>query len=151
MARGLRIGYPPLNHFSLVAAQGSLALTGQGALFHRSAKMIAAQGSYALTGRAATLTTSAGGGVTTGTTFTWTAPTQNEDNSSLTDLSYYYIYRGADASVFGSATFIHQVGPETLSYDDESAPVAINWYWVVAVDSEGTPSDPVGPIKKDNT
>lgn len=89
---------------------------------------------------------SGGGGPNT-PLISWSAPVQNEDNSTLTDLAYFYVYR-SQTNNFSTASRIAVVLAGTTSYTEPNAPSGTTYYWVTAIDSEGTESDPSNVITR---
>jgi len=92
--------------------------------------------------------TSSGGssGTTSGSaTLDWTAPTTNEDGSTLSDLTGYHVYVGASADLLNRE--IDVGGPSTHYVVDNLA--AGTWYFAVtAVNSVGLESNLSNTVSK---
>ncbi len=92
-----------------------------------------------------------GGSPEAGATLVWAAPTQNADNSSLTDLAGYNIYRAAGDVVFGSTSLYRDdIGPGTLTWTDPSPLAGTSSYYVTAYDSNGDEGAPTAQYLRSN-
>lgn len=79
------------------------------------------------------------GAATGAATLTWLAPTANEDNSALTDLSGYKVHYGTSPGDYPNTSTIHNEG--VTSHMVENLPPD-TWYFVVtAFDHSGNESE----------
>jgi hypothetical protein len=70
-------------------------------------------------------------------TLTWVPPTQRTDNTPLTDLASYKIYRGTSATALTTSFTV--TAPAT-TYTDTTAPSGTVFYAMTAIDSLGRES-----------
>ena len=70
-------------------------------------------------------------------TLTWVPPTQRTDNTALTDLTSYKIYRGTSATALTTSFTV--TAPAT-TYTDTTAPSGTVFYAMTAIDSLGRES-----------
>jgi len=71
-----------------------------------------------------------------GTVVSWTAPTQNTDGSTLTDLQGYELYYGHQSRVY--STMIPINGAQTLSYAIPNLPAGPYYFAMKAVSASGS-------------
>ncbi len=71
-------------------------------------------------------------------TLSWTAPTENEDNSHLTDLTGYIIHYSTQAGQYSNTIYVDD--PETTSYDVENLMPGTYYLAVTAITSDGRES-----------
>ena len=90
---------------------------------------------------APTATATGGGGPSNDPLITWVAPTQNTDNSSLTNLDQYFVYR-SQTNDFATAVRVNKVLATDTSYTDSGHPSGATYYWITAVNTDGSESDP---------
>jgi hypothetical protein len=76
-------------------------------------------------------------------TLTWTAPTENEDGTALTDLQGYYIYAG-DSPYFMIPVYfaVPHYSHVELSYWD----TVTHYFGISAVNVDGVESEMTGPL-----
>ena len=72
------------------------------------------------------------------TTLSWAAPTENHDNSPLTDLTGYIIHYWTQAG--RNETKIYVDDAETTSYDVENLMLGTYYFSVTAINSDGRES-----------
>lgn len=76
---------------------------------------------------------------------TWDEVTQNTDNTAISDLDRYKVYRGLSSSE-GAAVEI--ASPVDTTFDDGGLdPLTTRYYWVSAVDYSGNESVKAGPVQ----
>ena len=68
-------------------------------------------------------------------TLSWTAPTENEDNSPLADLAGYKIHYGTQAGQYSNTIYVDD--PETTSYEVENLMPGTYYFAVTAINSDG--------------
>jgi FG-GAP-like repeat/FG-GAP repeat len=91
--------------------------------------------------------TNAGGGSANGTAaLTWTAPTQNADGSTLTDLSGYKIYHGLSASALSDVVVVP--GASASGYTFSQLNSGTHYFAVTSYNSAGTESAQSGVASK---
>ncbi len=71
-------------------------------------------------------------------TLSWTAPSENEDDSTLTDLAGYNIRYGARAGHYSKIIYVDN--PDITSYEVENLPPGTYYFVVTARNSNGTES-----------
>ena len=71
------------------------------------------------------------------TTTTWTPPTTNTDNSALTDLAGFNVYRGTSST---NLARVKSLGPAITNYTDTALASGSYWYAVTAVSASSTES-----------
>ena len=69
------------------------------------------------------------------TTLSWTAPTENHDNSPLTDLTGYIIHYWTQAGRYSNTIYVDD--PETTSYEVENLMPGTYYFAVTAINSDG--------------
>lgn len=69
------------------------------------------------------------------TTLSWTAPTENDDNSPLTDLTGYIIHYWDQAGQYSNTIYVGD--PETTSYEVENLMPGTYYFAVTAINSDG--------------
>lgn len=75
----------------------------------------------------------------------WDGVTQNTDNTAISDLDRYKVYRGLSSSE-GAAVEI--ASPVDTTFDDGGLdPLTTRYYWVSAVDYSGNESVKAGPVQ----
>ena len=72
-------------------------------------------------------------------TISWTAPTENEDNSPLTDLAGYIIYYGTQAGQYTNTIYVDD--PNTTSYEVKNLSPGTYYFAIVAFNYDGGQSD----------
>lgn len=93
--------------------------------------LLAAQGSIAISGQAATLTYVSG----SGQSITWTIPTQSADGTTLSDLAGFRIYYGTSPDNLNSTQDVANAAATSATV---SGLTPGTWYFsVVAYDSDG--------------
>lgn len=73
-------------------------------------------------------------------TLKWTPPTQNTDDSPLTDLKVYRIWRRASATT-GTYVLIDTINAPATGYTDNATLEGVNCYVITAVDDDNNESD----------
>ena len=68
----------------------------------------------------------------------WTAPTENEDNSPLTDLAGYVIYYGTDAGQYRYTIYLDD--PKITGYKFENFAPGTYYFAVTAINADGVES-----------
>lgn len=77
-------------------------------------------------------------------TLTWTAPTENEDSSALTDLAGYTVYYGTSIDDYSNSVTIYNAGITTNVVENLSTGT---WHFVVtAFDLSGNESKPSNTV-----
>ena len=71
-------------------------------------------------------------------TLSWTAPTENEDNSPLTDLAGYVIHYGTHAGQYSNTIYLDD--PETTGYKFENLSPGTYYFAVAAINTDGAES-----------
>jgi hypothetical protein len=79
-------------------------------------------------------------------TLSWAAPTENEDNSPLTDLAGYVIYYGTQAGQYSYT--IHIDDPKTTGYKLESLSPGTYYFAITAINTDGAESAVSDMIEK---
>ncbi len=81
-------------------------------------------------------------------TLSWTAPTQNEDGSALTDLASYKIYHGTTpAGPYPNEVVV--ANPALTSFIVTGLPQGLNYFVATAINSQGIESGYSGEASKD--
>ena len=68
----------------------------------------------------------------------WTAPTENEDNSPLADLAGYMIHYGTRAGQYSNT--IHVDDPKATSYEVENLSSGTYYFAMTAISTDGAES-----------
>ena len=76
----------------------------------------------------------------------WVAPTENEDNSPLTDLAGYFVIYGTEAGHFSDAVVVED--PDATSFTVENLPPGTYYFAMTAFNDNGAQSDPSNTIVK---
>jgi len=71
-------------------------------------------------------------------TLSWIAPTENEDNSPLTDLAGYVIHYGTHAGQYSNTIYLDD--PETTGYKFENLSPGTYYFAVAAINTDGAES-----------
>ena len=71
-------------------------------------------------------------------TLSWTAPTENEDNSPLADLAGYKIHYGTQAGQYSNMIYIDD--PTTTSYKFNNLSPGIHYFAITAINIDGRES-----------
>ena len=79
-------------------------------------------------------------------TLSWTAPTENEDNSPLTDLAGYIIHYSTGADQYPTTIYVDD--PKSTSYEVENLAPGTYYITVSAVNSYGVESTLSNTIAK---
>ena len=71
-------------------------------------------------------------------TLSWTAPTENEDNSPLGDLAGYKIHYGTQAGQYSNMIYIDD--PTTTSYKFNNLSPGIHYFAIMVINIDGRES-----------
>ena len=71
-------------------------------------------------------------------TLSWTAPTENEDNSPLRDLAGYVIHYGTDAGQYSDTIYLDD--PKTTGYRLENLSPGTYYFAITAINTDGAES-----------
>jgi len=71
-------------------------------------------------------------------TLSWIAPTENEDNSPLTDLAGYVIHYGTHAGQYSNTIYLDD--PETTGYKFENLSPGTYYFAITAINTDGAES-----------
>ena len=71
-------------------------------------------------------------------TLSWTAPTENDDNSPLTDLAGYVIHYGTDAGQYTDTIYLDD--PKTTGHKFEDLSPGTYYFAVTAINTDGAES-----------
>ncbi len=80
-------------------------------------------------------------------TISWSAPTENEDNGPLTDLTGYVLHYGTDAGQLSNTIIINN--PQTTSYEVENLSPGTYYFALTAVNTDGLESTMSNMIVKE--
>jgi hypothetical protein len=76
----------------------------------------------------------------------WVAPTENEDNSPLTDLAGYFVIYGTEAGHFSDAVVVED--PDATSFTVENLLPGTYYFAMTAFNDNGAQSAPSNTIVK---